>query len=99
LIEPIADRPWPSVDHLPDRGVSTSAGGSSCARHRHGSCGLEADRILKYMLMPLREGDHPLAWETDGAEFRDLTLTAARMAGSDFHMAQHGPSLGCPHAA
>ena len=40
----------------------------------------EADRILKYRLMPIQEGDNPLAWEADGAEFPNITLTAARMS-------------------
>ena len=41
----------------------------------------EADRILSYKLLPLREGDNDLSWEVDAAQAPNFTLTAARMAG------------------
>ncbi len=45
----------------------------------------EADRILKYRLQSIQEGDNPLEWDVDGAEFPNVTLTAARMEGTAFH--------------
>ncbi|MFO0961048.1 MAG: MG2 domain-containing protein [Isosphaeraceae bacterium] len=48
----------------------------------------EADRILKYKVLKLQEGDNPIAWEATGAEFPNFTLTAGRMAESKFHQAR-----------
>ncbi|HEX8201838.1 MAG TPA: alpha-2-macroglobulin family protein, partial [Isosphaeraceae bacterium] len=48
----------------------------------------EADRILAYRLVPLREGKNALSWEVAGAQFPNCTLTAARMAGTEFHEAR-----------
>lgn len=48
----------------------------------------EADRVLKYQIVPLREGENALSWEVDGDQFPNFTLTAARMAGTGFHQAQ-----------
>ena len=39
----------------------------------------EADRILSYRLVTLKEGDNPLAWSIDGAQFPNFTLTSTRM--------------------
>ena len=36
----------------------------------------EADRILTYKIVTLKEGDNPLAWAVDGAQFPNFTLTA-----------------------
>ena len=47
----------------------------------------EADRILKYQLVPIKEGDNPVAWPVDGPQFPNFTLTAARMAGEKFDQA------------
>ena len=48
----------------------------------------EADRILAYKLIPLNEGDNPLAWSVDAAQAPNFTLTAARMAGTRFDEAR-----------
>jgi TolA-binding protein len=48
----------------------------------------EADRILGYRLVEVREGDNPVSWEVVGAQFPNFTLTAARMAGTRFHEAR-----------
>jgi tetratricopeptide (TPR) repeat protein len=47
----------------------------------------EADRILSYKLVSLREGNNPITWAIDGAQFPNFTLTAARMAGNEFDKA------------
>ncbi len=39
----------------------------------------EADRILSYRIVTLKEGDNPTSWPVDHAEFPNFTLTAARM--------------------
>ncbi len=39
----------------------------------------EADRILSYRIVTLKDGDNPLAWPVDGPEFPNFTLTASRM--------------------
>ena len=48
----------------------------------------EADRILSYKIVPLKEGENVLAWEVDGPQFPNFTLAAARMAPSAFHEAR-----------
>jgi uncharacterized protein YfaS (alpha-2-macroglobulin family)/TolA-binding protein len=48
----------------------------------------EAERILRYQLIPVVEGDNPIAWEATGAEFPNVSLTAARMSGTSFHQAR-----------
>src|SRR5207249_8156674 len=48
----------------------------------------EADRILGYRLVPVQEGNNPIAWEVVGAQFPNFTLTAARMAEAQFHEAR-----------
>ena len=35
----------------------------------------EADRILSYQIVPLADGDNPVAWTVDGAQFPNFTLT------------------------
>jgi uncharacterized protein YfaS (alpha-2-macroglobulin family) len=39
----------------------------------------EADRILKYQILSLREGDNVLSWDVDSSQFPNFTLAAARM--------------------
>ncbi|WP_435019038.1 MG2 domain-containing protein [Tundrisphaera sp. TA3] len=41
----------------------------------------EADRILSYRLVPIKEGDNELTWTVDNAQFPNFTLTATGMAG------------------
>ncbi|MHB1558945.1 MAG: alpha-2-macroglobulin family protein, partial [Isosphaeraceae bacterium] len=41
----------------------------------------EADRILRYCLVPIKEGDTAIAWDVQGDEFPSITLTATSMAG------------------
>jgi tetratricopeptide (TPR) repeat protein len=48
----------------------------------------EADRILKYQLVQLKEGDNDLSWAVDGAQFPNFTLTAGRMDKTRFDSAQ-----------
>lgn len=48
----------------------------------------EADRVLRYQVVKLQEGDNPIAWEATSAEFPNFTLTAGRMAQSKFHQAR-----------
>jgi uncharacterized protein YfaS (alpha-2-macroglobulin family)/TolA-binding protein len=51
------------------------------SRERKGTALLtwEADRILSYKIVTLKEGDNPLAWPVDGPQFPNFTLTATRM--------------------
>ena len=44
----------------------------------------EADRILRYKLMPIHEGDNPLTWPVEGDQFPNFTLTASRMVDDRF---------------
>ena len=39
----------------------------------------EADRILSYKIVTLKEGDNPIAWAVDGPQFPNFTLTSTRM--------------------
>ena len=39
----------------------------------------EADRILRYQLLPLKEGENALEWPVEGPQFPNFTLTASRM--------------------
>jgi uncharacterized protein YfaS (alpha-2-macroglobulin family)/tetratricopeptide (TPR) repeat protein len=48
----------------------------------------EADRILSYRIVPIKEGDNALAWEVEGPQFPNFTLAASRMAPSAFHQAR-----------
>jgi len=47
----------------------------------------EADRIIRYQVVALKEGENPLTWAVDDAQFPNFTLTAARMAGTRFDRA------------
>ena len=38
----------------------------------------EADRILSYKIVTLKEGDNPIAWAIDGPQFPNFTLTSTR---------------------
>ncbi|WZP00456.1 MG2 domain-containing protein [Isosphaeraceae bacterium EP7] len=48
----------------------------------------EADRVLRYKVQTIAEGDNPLTWDVDGAEFPNFTLTAARMVDTRFDEAR-----------
>ncbi|QEH33600.1 Outer membrane protein assembly factor BamD [Aquisphaera giovannonii] len=48
----------------------------------------EADKILSYKLVTLKEGDNPLAWPVDGPQFPNFTLTASRMWENTFDQAK-----------
>ena len=39
----------------------------------------EADRILSYKIVTLKEGDNTVAWAIDGPQFPNFTLTSTRM--------------------
>ena len=39
----------------------------------------EADRILSYKIVTLKEGDNAVAWAIDGPQFPNFTLTSTRM--------------------
>lgn len=39
----------------------------------------DADRILSYKIVTLKDGDNEIAWEVDGGQFPNFTLTATRM--------------------
>jgi tetratricopeptide (TPR) repeat protein len=60
------------------------------SRERSGTALLcwEADRILAYRIVTLGEGDNPVGWAIDGAQFPNFTLTAARMWKDTFDRAQ-----------
>ena len=47
----------------------------------------EADRIIRYQVVTLKEGENPLAWAVDDAQFPNFTLNAARMTGTRFDRA------------
>ena len=48
----------------------------------------EADRILTYRLVTLKDGDNPVGWAIDGPQFPNFTLTAARMWENQFDQAK-----------
>ena len=48
----------------------------------------EADRILTYKIVRLNEGNNPVAWAVDGAQFPNFTLTATRMARNELDQAR-----------
>jgi len=48
----------------------------------------EADRILRYRIVPLEEGNNALAWAVEGEQFPNFTLAAARMTGTRFDEAR-----------
>lgn len=61
--------------------------------HARGGSGLgllvwEADRILKYRLVPIVEGDNAVSWEVAPEEFPNFTLTASRMIDNRFDEAR-----------
>ena len=47
----------------------------------------EADRILQYKLVPLKEGDNSVSWPVEGPQFPNFTLTASRMVDDRFDRA------------
>ena len=44
----------------------------------------EADRILRYRLAPIRDGENAIDWPVDGSQFPNFTLTASRMVDQKF---------------
>src|SRR5262249_12040583 len=48
----------------------------------------EADHILSYRIVTLREGDNPLGWAVEGPQFPNFTLTATRMARNELDQAK-----------
>ena len=48
----------------------------------------EADRILSYRVVTLKEGDNAVAWSIDGAQFPNFTLTSTRMWQNEFDEAK-----------
>src|SRR5207302_85904 len=46
------------------------------------------DRILRHQVVQLKEGANKVAWDVDGAQFPNCTLTATRMAGTRFDEAR-----------
>ena len=48
----------------------------------------EADRILTYKLVTVKEGDNLIGWVVDGTQFPNFTLTAARMWENTFDEAK-----------
>ena len=48
----------------------------------------EADRILTYRLVTVKDGDNPVGWAIDGPQFPNFTLTAARMWENKFDQAK-----------
>ena len=70
--------------------VGENAGVNLHSRDRAGTALLtwEADRILSYKIVRLNEGNNPLTWAVDGAQFPNFTLTATRMAGNQLDQAR-----------
>ena len=48
----------------------------------------EADRVIRYRIAELKEGDNPLTWAVEGPQFPNFTLTAARMSAGRFDEAR-----------
>ncbi len=48
----------------------------------------EADRVIQYRIVDLKEGDNPLTWAVEGPQFPNFTLTAARMSPRRFDEAR-----------
>ena len=48
----------------------------------------EADRVIQYRIVDLKEGDNPLTWAVEGPQFPNFTLTAARMSAERFDEAR-----------
>jgi len=44
----------------------------------------EADRILRYQLVPIHEGENALDWPVDGPQFPNFTLSASQMVAQKF---------------
>ncbi len=47
----------------------------------------EADRIIRYQVLQLKEGENPVTWPVEDAQFPNFTLDAARMIDSRFDRA------------
>ncbi|HEY2155253.1 MAG TPA: hypothetical protein VGH33_06460, partial [Isosphaeraceae bacterium] len=48
----------------------------------------EADRVIQYRIVDLKEGENPLTWTVEGPQFPNFTLTAARMSTGRFDEAR-----------
>ena len=48
----------------------------------------EADRVLSYKLVEVKEGENRVSWDVDGAQFPNFTLAADRMAPPRFDQAR-----------
>ena len=48
----------------------------------------EADRILGYKMVMLKEGDNRVTWDVAGAQFPNFTLTSTRMWRNEFDQAK-----------
>ncbi len=48
----------------------------------------EADRVIQYRIVDLKEGENPLTWAVEGPQFPNFTLTAARMSTGRFDEAR-----------
>ena len=48
----------------------------------------EADRVLSYRVVTLKDGDNPLGWSVDNGQFPNFTLTATRMWQDQFDEAK-----------
>ena len=48
----------------------------------------EADRVLQYRVVAVKEGETSVSWEVPGAQFPNFTLTASRMEPPAFHEAR-----------
>ncbi len=70
--------------------VGEEAGVNLHSRGRAGTALLtwEADRILSYRIVTLKDGDNPLAWAVDNGQFPNFTLTATRMWENQFDEAK-----------
>jgi alpha-2-macroglobulin len=78
---------------LADRQVYKVGEEASVNLHSRGRAGTallawEADRILQYRLVALKDGDNPVSWPVVGAQFPNFTLTASRMSGTHFDQAK-----------
>jgi alpha-2-macroglobulin len=82
-----------SLRLLADRQTYKVGEEASVNLHSRGRAGTailawEADRILSYRIVTLKEGDNALGWVVDGKQFPNFTLTASRMAGKEFDEAR-----------
>ena len=77
---------------LADRQTFKVGEEASVNLHNKGKAGTtlltwEGDRVLSYKVVQVAEGDNPLKWAVDGAQFPNFTLNASRMTGEKFEHA------------